>query len=205
MKEYLEECITVFGESFNGGATTPARTDLFKVDDDAATLDEERKDIFHHIVAKLLFVAKRGRPDLDLTISFLCSRVDKSTEQDWLKLRRLLHYINGTIRLKRFISVDDCKTLRTWVDASYGVHMDIRGHTGGAMSLGSGLIHHKSSKQRLNTKSSTETELVGASDYMPHNAWLKRFLQKQGYELQDNIYYQDNESTMKLEGKCKIR
>ena len=175
MRDYLEECIAVSGESFNRGATTPARTGLFVIDENAIELDEDKKDIFHHIVAKLLFVAKRGRLDIDLAISFLCSRVDRSMSEDWMKLKQLLHYINGTLGLKRHISIDDYKVLRTWVD--------MLGNTGGVISLGGGIIHHKSSKQRLNTKSSTETELIGASDYIPHNVWMKRFLQEQGYEL----------------------
>ena len=66
--------------------------------------------------------------------------------------------------MQRIISMDKELILRTWVDALYGVHEDMRGHTGGAMSMGTGVLHHKSSKQRLNAKSSTETEVVGASD-----------------------------------------
>ena len=89
--------------------------------------------------------------------------------------------------------------LKNWVDASYGTHHDRRGHTGGLMSAGIGILHHKSSKQKLNTKSSTETEVVGASDYMSYTLWMKRFLKGQGYELKRTIYYQDNESAMKLE------
>ena len=199
MKDYLIECINSFGESFNGGASTPARTTLFDIKEGELELDEKRKEVFHHIVAKLLFVSKRARPDIDLTVSFLCARVDKSTEEDWSKLRRLLHYINGTLDLKRVISMNDMLELRTWVDASYGVHQDMRGHTGGVMSLGRGTVHHKTAKQKLNTKSSTESELVGASDYLPHTVWLKRFLQGQGYKLNRNIYYQDNQSAIKLE------
>ncbi len=57
----------------------------------------------------------------------------------------------------------------------------------------------KSSKQKLNTKSSTEAELVGASDYLPYPIWAKKFLEAQGYELAENIFYQDNQSTMRFE------
>ena len=103
MKEYIKDCITSFGEHFNGVAATPATTKLFEVNEGENILDEQRRDIFHHIVAKLLFVAKRGRPDIDLTISYLCGRVDKSTEEDCGKLRRLLHYLNGTMEMKRSI------------------------------------------------------------------------------------------------------
>ena len=72
----MKECIIVFGESLNGGATTPARSELFKIDPEAKELDEVKREIFHQIVAKLLLVVKRGRPDIDLAISFMCSRVD---------------------------------------------------------------------------------------------------------------------------------
>ena len=57
--------------------------------------------------------------------------------------------------------------MTTWVDVSYDVHNDMRVHTGGCITLGSDMIHCKSSKQKLNTKSSTETQVVGASDYIP--------------------------------------
>ena len=67
------------------------------------------------------------------------------------------------------------------------------------MSLGWGTIHNKSCKQKLNTKSSTEAEVVGMSDYIPYNIWLVNFLRGQGYELQHNIVYQDNTSAIKME------
>ena len=65
--------------------------------------------------------------------------------------------------------------------------------------MGVGVMHHKTSKQKLNTKSSTETEIVGASDYLPHAIWIKRFMEDQGYNIKKCVYYQDNESAMRLE------
>jgi hypothetical protein len=79
------------------------------------------------------------------------------------------------------------------------VHRDMKSHTGGAMSLGRGAVMCKSSKQKLNTKSSTEAELVGASDYLPNTIWAKMFLESQGYTIQENQFLQDNQSAMKLE------
>ncbi len=57
----------------------------------------------------------------------------------------------------------------------------------------------KSTKQKLNTKSSTEAELVGASDYLPSTIWAKNFLSAQGYELDENLFQQDNMSAIRLE------
>ena len=90
-------------------------------------------------------------------------------------------------------------TLETWVDAAYAVHPDMRSHTGGTMSFGTGVIHTKSSKQKLNTKSSTEAELVGVSKYLPYHIWLVNFLQYQGYDIKNKILYQDNQSAIRME------
>jgi hypothetical protein len=56
-----------------------------------------------------------------------------------------------------------------------------------------------SEKHKLNTKSSTEAEVVGASDFLPKNIWAKNFLAEQGYILSTNVFYQDNQSAIKLE------
>ena len=91
------------------------------------------------------------------------------------------------------------KDIFTFVDAAYAVHSNMRIHTGGAMSMGTGILHGKSSKQKINVKSSTEAELVGVSEYLPYNIWLMMFLKKQGYNIMNNVLYQDNKSAIKME------
>ena len=54
--------------------------------------------------------------------------------------------------------------------------------------MGHGIINSKSSKQKINTKSSTEAELVGASDFIPHTMWTDWFLKRQGYVVKSNIF-----------------
>ena len=54
-------------------------------------------------------------------------------------------------------------------------------------------------KQRLNTRSSTETELVADDDLMPHLCWTNYFLECQGYNVHSMIMYQDNQSAILLD------
>ena len=65
--------------------------------------------------------------------------------------------------------------------------------------MGLGILQGKATKQKLNAKSSTEAELIGASDYVPWTVWVKWFLREQGYKLSRSIFYQDNQSAMKME------
>ncbi len=67
------------------------------------------------------------------------------------------------------------------------------------MTMGKDSVYSTSSRQKLNTKSLTEAELVGVDDIMPMIVWTRYFLQAQGYEVQDSKVYQDNLSTMLLE------
>ena len=67
------------------------------------------------------------------------------------------------------------------------------------MSFGRGIIHSKSSKQKLNTKSSTEAELIVVSDYLPYHIWVINFLKQQGYEIKNKILYQDNQCAIRME------
>jgi hypothetical protein len=71
--------------------------------------------------------------------------------------------------------------------------------TGAGMSLGQGFIYSQSKKQNINTKSSTEAELVGASDMASQMLWTRYFLTAQGFKINQNILYQDNQSAMLLE------
>ena len=96
------------------------------------------------------------------------------------------------------LSADSMNKLHTWIDASYAIHPDMKSHTGGIMSFGIGGVLSKSTKQKINSKSSTEAELIGVSDYFPTTMWTKLFLESQGHEIKSNILEQDNQSTIKL-------
>ena len=69
--------------------------------------------------------------------------------------------------------------------------------------MGRGFPIVSSTKQKLNTRSSTESELVGVDDMMPSILWTRYFLKAQGYKVSDNVIFQDNKSTMLLERNGK--
>jgi hypothetical protein len=193
MKDHIKEAISDFPEDMTRSAATPAKKDLLDIDETSGLLTPAQSEIFHRIVTKLLHVSKRSRLDIGLAIAFLCTRVACSTEQDWLKLKRVLEHLRGTLDEHLTLGADDLSLMFTWVDASYAAHKDMRSHTGRVVSFGIGAIMSKSSKHKINTKSSTEAELVGASDYLSYPIWAKKFLSAQGYSLKENVFYQDNQ------------
>ena len=178
---------------------TPATNNLFLKTDETEQLSIKWSDNFHSIVQKLLYICKRSRPDIEPALSYLCTRVSKPTIEDERKLSRVLDFLSNTLEDVRIIGADNLDNLYMWVDASYATHPNMRSHTGGAMSFGTGILHGKSSKQKSNTKSSTEAELVALSDYIPYHIWMIIFLRHQEYKIKNKILYQDNQSAIKME------
>ena len=65
--------------------------------------------------------------------------------------------------------------------------------------MGQGSIMNISSKQKINTRSSTEAEVVAVDDGIGPVLWTRYFLEEQGYDVKDNVLLQDNQSAIKLE------
>ena len=136
-------------------------------------------------------------------MSFLCTRVQNPDTDDWKKLGRCLRFVRDTRDDILTLEAGDLTSIVWWVDASFGVHHDLKSHTGATMTMGKGSPISILSKQKINTRSSTEAELVGVNDVMYLILWVRHFLESQGYAVTDNIVYQDNESAMLLENNGK--
>jgi hypothetical protein len=185
-------------------APTPAANHLFVVNNtDPKKLEPKLAEMFHHNVAKLLFLCKRARPDIQTSVAFLCTRVKDPDLDDYRKLTRTMRYLRGTRYLPLTLEADNNSWIKWWVDGAFAVHNDMRSHTGAVMSVGKGAAFATSTRQKLNTKSSTEAELVAVDDAMPQILWTRNFLEAQGYAVSDNVVFQDNQSAMLLEKNGK--
>ena len=123
-----------------GEAKTPAADKLFNVEEESEDLNAEDAEYFHRLVARFLFVAKRTRPDIQVAVGYLCTRVKNPNKSDYEKLTRLVRYIRHTIHLPLLIGWDESGVMLWSVDASFAVHNDYRSHTGATLTLGKGAL-----------------------------------------------------------------
>lgn len=179
---------------------TPAASTLFDIRGDAPKLTEEDAKYFHTHVAKVLYLAKRVRPECLTAVAFLATRVHACDVDDLAKLRRLLGYILATKERGIVLKVGDHMNVKAYIDAAYGVHTDSgKSHTGCTIVLGNGgPVFARSSKQKIVTKSSTEAELVAVSDSASQAIHVRNFIKAQGYETGPAVIYQDNLSCLAL-------
>ena len=92
-------------------------------------------------------------------------------------------YIRGTIDLPLTISANGKGMLKWYVYGSYRVYPNMRGHSGGGLSMGTGFPISSSTKQKVNMRSSTESEIFGVDDFILSVLWKRNFLNAQDYDV----------------------
>ena len=110
-----------------------------------------------------------------------------------------MQYLHSTQKWHLTMRADDLKVIKWHIDASFAVHPDFKSHTGAVMTMGGGAMQTLTRKQKLNSRSSTEAELIGVDDAITQVLWTKLFMEAQGYPIEKNILYQDNQSAILLE------
>ena len=203
MRDYVSMMLDEFPYKLQGNVQVPWSEKLFKVDETSKKLEDTRRETFHSFVMKAMFLCKRGRSDIQPAISFLASRVTNPNEGDWKKLLRVMLFLKTTREDLLALEADDTQTLKWYIDAAFAVHGDMKSHTGSTFSLGKGMIVSDSTKQKVNSRSSTEAELIAVDDRISKILWTKRFIESQGFKVKLNIIYQDNTSSMQLENNGK--
>ncbi len=167
-------------------------------------LPEEQAMAFHRATAQLLFLSARGRRDIQPATAFLTTQVRSPDKDDWGKVKRVLSYLKGTLHMPLILLTDSLTLSPWWVDAAYAVHDDFWGNTGAGMSFGQGMALSYSWRQKISMKSLTEAKLVGVDNLLGYILWACYFMQKQGYDMDQLLLYQDNISAILLKTNGRV-
>ena len=78
-----------------------------------------------------------------------------------------MKYIMRAREFHLILSANGSLFLNWWIGVSYAVHTNMWGHTGGELSMGRIFTIVTLTKKKINTRSSTESEIFGVHDCMP--------------------------------------
>ena len=75
MKKHIDELLNMIPGGVKGSTTSPVKKqEMFEINNMSQELDQKCADLFYPAVAKILWITKRRRPDLETAESFLCTR-----------------------------------------------------------------------------------------------------------------------------------
>ena len=172
MDDYVEKMIQTFPQKLNSidMAITPAGNDLYE-NGNGGPLGESQSEYFHTMVAKDMFLSNRERPDIQHTVAVLDTRVRSPNMIYWSKMVRVLKYLHFTRKYHLTLSIHDMRVINWYADTSFAVHPNFKSHTGGIMMWVPGENKSRSMKQKLNTRSSTDAEVVGVDNTASNILW----------------------------------
>jgi hypothetical protein len=132
----------------------------------------------------------------------MATKVQSPVKKDMLKLLHILKYLNATKDMKIKYQPQNLQ-LHAYIDASFGLHHDTKGQTGIIITLGptGPPVFCKSRKQKLVSRSSTESELIALNEGLPELMWAKQFMQNLGFKQNMITVFEDNKSSIMLAHK----
>ena len=193
---YLQSLLIKHGcSSLKKAPATPAEMDTFtELDETEDTCDQKK---YLSLIMSLMFIARFTRPDVLFHVSFLATRCQKPSMTDWKKAMRVLYFLSGTKHEGLVYKANVKFAPAICADASHHLYPGGHGQQGFFITNGSAPVGQRSSKIKMITRSSSESELCGAEDAATYAVWYKLLLMDMGVRLEDRIpLYQDNKSTI---------
>lgn len=213
MDGYIDKVLRVYDLSVDLTVKDPQQDNIFNIDVQSPVLNESRRKIFHKAVYMLVYLGKRVRFDVQMAVSFLAGRVSIATEEDEMKLFRVIRFLHNTMgeklffRGKQYVDESGKSTMdvKIWADSSWGCHDDGTSRSAVIICVNDTCVASYTHKQKMITLHATEAELVCLTDAARLGTWTRMFVEHIVQLANNNdvtlvmTMMQDNESVIKIQ------
>ena len=131
-------------------------------------------DVTHYrsVVGALQYVTLT-RPNITFAINKACQFMQQPTTTHWLSVKRILRYLRGTMQDGLLLSPSSNLTIEGFTDADWGAHLvDRRSSSGYLVYLGGNLVSWSSTKQKVMSHNSAESEYRGLVFATTEIVWM---------------------------------
>lgn len=155
---------------------------------------------YRQAVGSLMYLMLSSRPDLAYAVGFLSRSLENPTTEDIARLKRVFRYIAGTLDLGLLYRHNAEKGIFTcYSDADFGgCTQTARSTTGVLVTYAGAAVSWLSQRQGSVTDSTTEAELVAASEASKEIIWLSRLLSQMSKLKEIPVLQIDNAAAVRL-------
>ena len=200
---YRQELMSRFAYDLKnhvGYGNSPASDHLCDPEPDGDTPVD--KTHYQGMVMSVMYLARLTRADVLFPTTYLASKCQKPTTKNYNDLCRVLKYLEKNPDYGIMFRKDAGITATIYTDASHGLRSDGKGHVGIIITLGSGYVQAKSTKIKIITLSSTESEGVALCEATTYARWVRAILEGFGKKMETpTALFMDNESAILLTKK----
>ena len=91
------------------------------------------------------------------------------------KSRHHIIHLQTTVFLPLILKADE-KDTSLYIDGAHVVHADMKEHDRVNSTMGACDVYASSTKSKINTVSSTETEVISVGEKLPKHLWFRNFV-----------------------------
>jgi transposase InsO family protein len=193
---YAKAVLQRFGMEESKAMNTPAEATQSKCD--AASVPEASYP-YREAVGCLMYLATCTRPDIAYAVSYISRSTTSPTRQDVIGLKRILRYIQGTLKTGISLGGSDL-TMTAFADADYATDTESRRSiSGNVIMFGGGPVLWSSRRQGCVTLSTVEAEYVALCSVTQEIVWMRELLRELGAaQRKPTIVYEDNQGAISL-------
>ena len=177
----------------NQRCSTPCSDELFHHNQKKEDKPMDKKE-YLSLVMTLMYLARLTRVDILLPTTFLATKSQNASVDDFKEALKVCRYLKTTRDLGITIKCNDLQ-LHVHCDASHQVHANTAGHTGYVIGFGSSMsyLHARSGKQKMESLSSTDAEIYAMTECTKTVKWMRNLLSELDLTpLRPIILHEDN-------------
>ena len=130
------------------------------------------------MVGALLYLSTGSRPDIAYAVGLASRKLENSSREDFVALKRILRYLKGTADHGLTYQPGYELDIVSYSDADHGGDLQTSRSTTGVVCLHAGAaVSWLSQKQPSVAISTTESEIVAASEAAREIVWLRRLME----------------------------
>lgn len=190
-------------ERFNFAECRPVSTPMLKgseIEKSGKEKSTQHDFPYRQAVGALMYLMLGTRPDLAYSIGYLSRSLENPSIEDVTRVKRVLRYVAGTLNLGILYRPNFNKAiLECYSDADFGGCLKTGRSTSGTVVIyAGGAISWISQRQAIVATSTTEAELVAASEATKEIIWLSRLINEIRNLKEIPILQVDNSAAVRL-------
>lgn len=195
---YVKKILKRFGMENCKPVSTPMVKD--PVPQETEKVDDYFLKNYRQVVGALAYLMVCTRPDIAYPVSVVSRSLENPTHTDCVRLKRMLRYLQYTPDMGILYKKDYRKgILECYSDADHGGDLTTgRSTTGVVCIYAGGAVSWLSQRQPSVAISTTEAEIVAASEAAKEGIWLARLMQGMTKLAASPVLYVDNEAAVRL-------
>ncbi|CAB4002480.1 Hypothetical predicted protein [Paramuricea clavata] len=176
--------------------------DIIPVSNNIQMLNSEKKALSERFKMDDRVIS---RPDISAAVGALSQFMAKPSKDHWIRVKRVLRYLKGTLDYGLKYSADENPTLVGYSDSDWAGDINTRRSTSGyVFQVANSTVSWSSKRQRTVAKSSTKAEYIALSLAVQEAIWLQRLLYDVGFKIRKPItIFENNQGPIELAKNAK--